>query len=336
MKSFKPRIFVGSSKEGIAIARQVKKELSRVADCEIWENQFELGNSALEDLVKNLSLYDFGVLVATGDDSTRSRKIQKLAPRDNIIFEFGLFVGRLGREKTFLMAESGIKIPSDLSGITLPFFSGAKVKQKKQIFECCKKIKAHIKRREDIFDFGFLPSTSLAYGYYNNFIIKAVGNLIQSKTLKLGSTTNSQKNSETKSGQVSKAELDGMKFSDLRFTVLIPTSLAANMFDHIKSHRQKNNWDLIKIDAGGFRPFDFHIHAKESRSGILQLSDLPITLNALGESIRAYIGKSYVGISTAEALLEQRELRIFKNVLDYLISENPITKNRVKTEIVDA
>lgn len=133
MKDFKPRIFVGSSKEGVAIARQVKKELSRVADCEIWENQFELGNSALEDLVKNLSLYDYGVLVATGDDSTRSRRILKLAPRDNIIFEFGLFVGRLGREKTFLMVESGIKIPSDLNGITLPFFSGSRVKQKNQI-----------------------------------------------------------------------------------------------------------------------------------------------------------------------------------------------------------
>jgi hypothetical protein len=107
------------------------------------------------------------------------------------------------------------------------------------------------------------------------------------------------------------------------------------MFDHVRDHRIKNNWELIKIDAGTFRPFDFYIQAEKSAAGILQLSDVPLTLNALNESIKAYVGKSYIGISEAEKLLEARELRTFKNVLDHLILENPMTRNRVKTEIVN-
>jgi predicted nucleotide-binding protein len=128
MTDYKPRLFIGSSKEGQPIAEQVEKELSSIADCKIWCKQFEMGNSAYEDLVNKLSLYDYGVLIATSDDITYSRKTEKTSPRDNVIFEFGLFAGRLGRQRAFLMAESGVKIPSDLNGITLPFFPSAKAK----------------------------------------------------------------------------------------------------------------------------------------------------------------------------------------------------------------
>lgn len=251
-----------------------------------------------------------------------------------------------------MMAESGIKIPSDLNGITLPFFPSAKVtglrsffssasnaekKQKEKITECCKAIKGHIAKRNSIFDFGFLPSTSLAYGYYSNFVLKTVSNLLESKTLKLGKTCNFPKHCEKEivaaAGGAQKI-VDGMKFTDVSFTILIPEGLSADMFDHAKAHRVKNNWELIKIDAGTFRPFDFYIEADKSAAGVLQLSDIPLTLNSLAESIKAYVGKSYIGVSEAEQLLELRELRTFKNVLDYLISNNPITRGRVKTEVV--
>ena len=241
------------------------------------------------------------------------------------------------------MVESGIKIPSDLCGITLPFFPSTKKnrglaasdsEQKKKVSECCMQIENHIAGRNQIFDFGFLPSTSLAYGYFNNFILKAVSNLLESKFLKLATVANvKHANKNTELSQKA-YRLNGINFSDLSFTILIPDQLSANMFDHSKAHRLNGGWDLIKIDAGGFRPFDFYIHAKDSRGGSLRLSDIPITLNALGESIRAYVGKSHIGPSQMEKLLENKELRMFKRVLDYLIAENPITAKRVKTKIV--
>jgi predicted nucleotide-binding protein len=352
ISDFKPHIFIGSSNESKHIAEQIEEDLSDIAHCKIWYKQFNLGNSAYEDLVSKLSLYDYGILVASSDDTSTSRGIVKPAPRDNILFEFGLFAGRFGRQRSFLMAESGVRIPSDLNGITLPFFKSAKSKkhwfsapktspllveeQKQSIKVCCAQIRSHIKERDNIFDYGFLPSTSLAYGYFNNFILKAVSNLLETKVLRLGNTCGYPRQCQKESSYTPSNEIeDGMKFNDLSLSILIPDNLTSDMFDKIKAHRNSGSWKTIKIDAGSFRPFDFFIQAERSKSGVLLLSDIPITLNALNDSIKSYIGKSYVGYSDAESLMELREIRVFKRVLDYLISTNPLTKGRVVTEIVD-
>ncbi len=160
-------------------------------------------------------------------------------------------------------------------------------------------------------------------------MLKAITNLLESKKLKFANGIRLARSS-TMTAEI----VDGMDFDDIQLTVLIPDNLGANMFDQVKAHCSRNDWHLVKIDAGGFRPFDFYVHAARSSSGTLYLSDVPLTLNALTESIKAYVGKSYIGVSDAEQLLERRELDVFKKVLDYLIASNPITKGRVITELI--
>lgn len=352
MTEIKPRIFIGSSREGLPIAQCIEKDLADVADCKIWPLTFEFGNSTYEDLVNRLSLYDYGILVATADDITISRKTKTKSIRDNIVFEFGLFAGRLGRDKAFLMVEQGAKIPSDLNGITLPFIptgralweqklglgKGKDEAQLKKVIDNCAKIKAHIKSHERMYNFGFLPSTALAYGYYNNFVLKAVSQLLDMKKLKVGHTCpfpRQCQKSEHESGNIITNLLNDTPFTDVKFTILIPENLSADMFDTAKDSRVRNNWEQIKIDAGDVRPFDFYVHGNVAASGILELSDIPITLNSLREAIKAYVKKSYVGITDAEQLLETREIRQFQQVLDFLIQANPITKDRVITQLVN-
>jgi hypothetical protein len=65
--------------------------------------------------------FDFAILVLSPDDIVQSRNDSNLGPRDNVIFELGLFMGRLGRERTFAVHQRNahVKIPTDLSGVTL-------------------------------------------------------------------------------------------------------------------------------------------------------------------------------------------------------------------------
>jgi len=66
-----------------------------------------------------LAQFDFAILVLTPDDAIQSRSTEILGPRENVIFELGLFMGKLGRDRTFILQQSGsgVKIPTDLSGV---------------------------------------------------------------------------------------------------------------------------------------------------------------------------------------------------------------------------
>lgn len=117
----KPNIFIGSSTEGELIAYAIQENLEKDGDVIVWtQGIFELGDSYLESLVKELDKADFAILVLTEDDITISRNQQTVSPRDNVLFELGLFIGRLGRNRSFFVYDKSknIKLPTDLAGIS--------------------------------------------------------------------------------------------------------------------------------------------------------------------------------------------------------------------------
>src|SRR5437016_4747571 len=121
-----PALFLGSSSEGLAIARAIRTQLQHDSEVTVWnEGAFPLGQTTLESLVNALDRFDFAVLVLTPDDTVIRRESEHLAPRDNLLFELGLFMGRLGRSRTFVVSESSprMKLPSDLAGVTVARFS---------------------------------------------------------------------------------------------------------------------------------------------------------------------------------------------------------------------
>jgi Predicted nucleotide-binding protein containing TIR-like domain len=119
----KPTVFIGSSKEGIEVARAIRTQLDEVAEITIWNEGgvFQLGHGYLEALVNALPGFDFAILVLSADDSIESRGVTSLAPRDNVMFELGLFMGRLGRERTFAICDElqKVKLASDLASVSL-------------------------------------------------------------------------------------------------------------------------------------------------------------------------------------------------------------------------
>jgi predicted nucleotide-binding protein len=122
----KPRMFIGSSREGLKYARKIEEVFYREEiEITLWSNgPFGLGEGTLETLVQLVDQFDFAALVLTPDDLTESRGEVKPAPRDNVLFEAGLFMGRIKRFRTFVVynEDDGLKLPSDLAGITAATF----------------------------------------------------------------------------------------------------------------------------------------------------------------------------------------------------------------------
>lgn len=115
------QVFIGSSMEGLRIARTLQAELEAATDCIVkrWDTDtFAPGSITLDELLTRANSVDFAILVATGEDTVTSRGTQSAAVRDNIILEFGLFLGALGRERVYLLSVGDAKLPSDLQGLT--------------------------------------------------------------------------------------------------------------------------------------------------------------------------------------------------------------------------
>jgi hypothetical protein len=125
----KPSLFIGSSSEGENIANDVFMQLDKDADITMWYDDeiFELGQGSLDSIIKSLDKFDFAVFILTPDDPIESRGQASWSPRDNVLFEFGLFAGHLGIGRTFVIYNKNatIKIPSDWSGVTFAQYEGA-------------------------------------------------------------------------------------------------------------------------------------------------------------------------------------------------------------------
>jgi hypothetical protein len=318
---FKPSVFVGSSREGFNVAEKICNLIKDITEPHIWNDVFDYNSGTYESLSSQIALYDFAILVATGDDVTVSRKRKSVSARDNVLFEFGLFSGGLGRSRVFYVVEKNMKIPSDLVGSTLPMISEKGESDfDDSVAEIAKKIKEHIADKENTYDLGFLPSTALAYGYFANFIERTIERLLHDK----------------KDGKVFHLE-NGNTFTikDLKCTILIPDDLSNDMFKKVAAKRLKGGWQKLKVDPRDVRDYDFTIDVSKVDDGILHLVDIPLTLNALNLAITLYSQKAHLGKGAKEKLLEYREIRNFKRTLEYQIQSSSLTRQLVTVEVVD-
>ena len=119
----KPRIFLGSSGQQERLLQSLTRGLQDIADVEPWTTVFNPGVSTLDRLVELTREVDFAAFVFARDDWTTTGASPdavpgEASPRDNVVFEAGLFGGALGIRRTFILHAHGSKLPSDLLGLT--------------------------------------------------------------------------------------------------------------------------------------------------------------------------------------------------------------------------
>src|SRR5215213_5948367 len=93
----KPRIFLGSSGKQAKLLQAITRGLKDVADVEPWTTTFNPGRSTLDRLVELSQEVDFAAFVFAQDDwtTTDASQSSQASPRDNVVFEAGLFGGSL-------------------------------------------------------------------------------------------------------------------------------------------------------------------------------------------------------------------------------------------------
>lgn len=158
-----PEIFIASSKENVEIAYKIQKGIEEVADVTVWDQDvFKPSEYNLDQIVNALSHSDFGVFVFTPNDVLRMRGKQLNAVRDNVLFEFGLFVGKLGRKRCFIVVPRGadgeLRIASDLIGLNPLTYKATQENQMAALGPACHDI------RQAVRDLGPLNSSAAASG----------------------------------------------------------------------------------------------------------------------------------------------------------------------------
>ncbi len=119
----KPRIFLGSSTQQAKLLNALSRGLEDIADVDAWTTVFNAGVSTLDRLVELTREVDFAAFVFAQDDWTSKGPTPDVdagqaSPRDNVVFEAGLFGGALGMRRTFILHARGSKLPTDLLGLT--------------------------------------------------------------------------------------------------------------------------------------------------------------------------------------------------------------------------
>lgn len=126
----RPRVFIGSASGAKKICQAIQSNLDEVAEPTVWnQGIFKASSTTIESLEAALEEVDFAVLVLTPEDLLEKKRKLVPAVRDNVIFELGLFTGKLGRERCLMVRPRNVELdlPSDLDAVTTLSFDADRV-----------------------------------------------------------------------------------------------------------------------------------------------------------------------------------------------------------------
>lgn len=314
----KPRIFIGSSTEGLSVAQRIKAFFEPDYDCYIWnDNIFQFNEGFLETLLKSASLFDFGFMVFAADDVTKIRDQEYETTRDNVLFEYGLFLGRVGVDRAYIIKEDNVKIPSDIMGITLLSYKTHDIngtKQPDDSFDTqLSKLKKKIDEKVALGHLGLLPSTVIAISYFENFVKLLADEIMrQGNNIKIGDKT----------------------YNAARIRIVIPRTLDADMKRQATIYFRKIHFESCPI-ATSHRSYP--IYVESSSDGDVKdealIADMPTILSGIDKAIDMYFRVGHIGKTQEQQLTEERELGNFTRVLKLLISQDAYCREIV--ELVD-
>ncbi len=292
----KRRLFIGSSIEAQDIANQVKmlisSELEDWLNAETWSDGgvFKQNSNALNDLLVASRKFDYGILVASRDDKLWSRLKGYFVPRDNVMFEMGMFLGSLGLTRAFLLVEERTKLPSDYNGATVSFFKRDDAMSIKAAVD--KTVKA-IQNSQFTFNLKPTASSALALGYFSNFIQPLA----------------------------KKRVVEGV---DFELSVLLPRQLK-DLKSEVLSFKAKCPSTEISVYGDNRRPIVCVLLSDNTKHW-----DIPSTLSTLYTLIDILLPSQEIGLTDEKQEWIDQELRCFAGTIEILVANCSLSIGKVK------
>ena len=357
----RPSIFVGSSRESMLIAERVRKgfpEDEFVVD-PWYSGVFGKTTSAGGDVsnaewLKNFTdIYDYAIFIFAPDDETKSltrfdmpdgTARNAMGARHNVVYEFGLFMGRIGAKKTFILFDEALEdfvrlfftdLVEDLNDTAAKGKSDFRIElhrykgnypqylknkdtelpyEDSSIGACIGDIREQIKTSFNDVEISFLPSTSLAIGYFNN-CISIFANIVHVLKNDLPYPAN------WKQDGLKKEEFDEIAEKirhgkSVKLKIVIPESLEGAIQKNFTKDFPESRFQT-KSFPGANRPLTLACHIVDIRetSESLTFYDVPTTMNSSLEAIKM-VTEHY----EIRELLKEKERRNFKKALDYKIA----------------
>ncbi len=321
LENLPPRVFVASSTASAPLAHRLADRLKPDVAADVWDSLFKPGDNTLDNLLLFSSLYEFGIFVLSADDLTTTKDVQRYEPRDNVIFELGIFMGAVGRSRAFAVVVDGgdVKLPTDLAGNT---YVKVRLKSPNDTKKAVAVIRDRILALSKTAPLSLLPGTSLAIGYYQNFMLP-VGRLLR----------------DCSELPTSSSTLDLSK-RGYAFTVLIPRTLSNAGIDDRDSYIKLKNLKSASVPppvpGKSQRTYDFFV-GDGAEEGPVQLFDYPTTLRAAHEAIRLVLPERALGERQSEYdILAAREIRTFGRALTLLLDgpDGRVFPNPVKISYI--
>jgi Predicted nucleotide-binding protein containing TIR-like domain len=129
----KPRIFLASSVEGKPIAEALQANLEYEASPTVWDQAFTLSTGTIDKLLTYCTDNDFAVFIFSEDDVAKIRGSESSIPRDNVVFECGMFMGMHGKDSTFVVVPRkapNLHMPTDLLGYVPATYDAERAKSR--------------------------------------------------------------------------------------------------------------------------------------------------------------------------------------------------------------
>ncbi len=292
----KKRLFIGSSSEELAFAKRAKELLKNEFEITIWNENvwdsavFRINQNFLSDLLKASLRFDFGILLGTQDDKVLIRGKEVMKPRDNVLFELGLFTGRLGTSKCAFVIDKEIDLLSDFKGISLARFDKRNKKSFDEAIEQCRDM--FLASSDD--EINFFPSSTLASVYFENFIKPICKHIINN-------------------GIVS----ESIHYDKCNVNIIVPKKIDEDVNLQFQIIKKKMNTKDVSIEYAG-RPRNIIVDTK-IENGTLEIVDFPTIIKGIRHSISNLLPGEFNKLTEGYEAILERELRRFITTIKMLV-----------------